>query len=103
MNITCKFGPEEQGSRDVTLVLEGRFGNNSASDVETAVKEVLPGCRKLTFDFAGVDYISSAGLRVLLIARRGAGEEVPVVISNANSVVKEILEMSGFSRYFRVE
>lgn len=86
----------------VTLILCGRFGNNTASEVEAAVKEVLPNCQKLTFDFAGVDYISSAGLRVLLMAKKSLGSGVSVDICNANDVVKEIFEISGFSKILQV-
>mgnify|MGYP000676568293 CR=1 FL=1 len=104
MEITTKIVPiSEAGGNDVTLVLNGRFGNNSASEVESAVQEVIGSCRKLVFDFAGVDYISSAGLRVLLMAKKKLGSAVEVSVINANDVVKEIFDISGFSKILRVQ
>ena len=97
MNIEKKFDSE-----GVILVLRGRFGNNTASEVEAAVREVLPNCKKLTFDFTDVDYISSAGLRVLLMAKKSLGSGVVVDVCNANDVVKEIFEISGFSKILQV-
>jgi len=91
------------GNSEVTILLDGRFGSSTASDVESAVNEVLPHCRKLVFDFSKVDYISSAGLRVLLMAKKKLGGSVPVTVCNANSVVKEIFDISGFSQILQVQ
>lgn len=91
------------GNSEVTILLDGRFGSSTASDVESAVNEVLPHCRKLVFDFSKVDYISSAGLRVLLMAKKKLGGSVSVTVCNANSVVKEIFDISGFSQILQVQ
>ena len=103
MEITTQFVPAEgSGAKDVVLVLRGRFGNNSASEVESALNEAMGNCRSLTFDFGGVDYISSAGLRVLLMAKKSLGAGVEVAVVNANEVVKEIFDISGFSKILQV-
>lgn len=103
MEIITNIGENNgSGTHEVTLVLNGRFGNNSASRVESAVHDAMVGCHKLTFDFAGVDYISSAGLRVLLMAKKSLGGEVEVAVINANDVVKEIFDISGFSKILQV-
>lgn len=104
MEITTKIVPiPEVGGHEVTLILNGRFGNNSASEVESAVQEVIGSCRRLIFDFAGVDYISSTGLRVLLMAKKKLGSTVAVSVINANEVVKEIFDISGFSKILQVQ
>ncbi|MGN0012873.1 MAG: STAS domain-containing protein [Candidatus Bruticola sp.] len=104
MEITTKIVPKtEVGGNEVTLALNGRFGNNSASEVESAVQEIIGSCRRLVFDFAGVDYISSAGLRVLLMAKKKLGSGVEVSVVNANEVVKEIFDISGFSKILQVQ
>lgn len=104
MNIEKVIGPEDaSGNSEVTLLLSGRFGNSTASEVENAVKSVLPHCSRLIFDFTGVDYISSAGLRVLLMAKKKLGGSVSVEVCNANDVVKEIFDISGFSQILQVK
>ena len=101
MEITTKIVPQpEVGGNEVTLALNGRFGNNSASEVESAVQEIIGSCRRLVFDFAGVDYISSA---VLLMAKKKLGSGVEVSVINANDVVKEIFDISGFSKILQVQ
>ncbi|MGM9998945.1 MAG: STAS domain-containing protein [Candidatus Bruticola sp.] len=104
MEITVKNTPmPEAGGNETTLILNGRFGNNSASEVESVVQEAIGACRRLTFDFSGVDYISSAGLRVLLMAKKKLGPSVEVAVVNANEVVKEIFDISGFSKILQVQ
>ena len=104
MESTTKIVPKpEVGGNEVTLALNGRFGNNSASEVEGAVQEIIGSCRQLIFDFADVDYISSAGLRVLLMAKKRLGSGVEVSVINANEVVKEIFDISGFSKILQVQ
>ena len=91
MALTCKL---ENGAP--ILSMDGRVTSTNAAEVEQAAQEVLAGYtgNKLTLDFAELEYISSAGLRVLLRLRKQfSGME----IINASSDVYEIFEMTGFS------
>ena len=81
----------------LTLAPQGRVDTITAPDLEAAV--TVDGIDKLVFDLAAVDYISSAGLRVLLSAqKRMAGRTM--VIANACASVKEVFDITGFSDIF---
>ena len=82
----------------VTYNLEGRLDTTTAPLLETELKAVPDNITELVLNFKTLDYISSAGLRVLLVIhkimiRRGGS----LVITGANEVVKEIFEVTGFS------
>ncbi len=83
-----------EGSKAV-LALEGRLDTISAPELETALKETISGADSLEFDLEKLEYISSAGLRVLLSARKAmSGREMQV--SHVNEVVMEVFEITGF-------
>ena len=87
----------------LTLAVEGRLETISAPELEKVVKNELGGVTELTFDFANLDYISSAGLRVLLSAQKIMSAQGSMKIINANEIVKEIFEITGFSDILTVE
>lgn len=75
----------------------GRVDTNTSSELEAEV--VTDGIDELVFDFANVDYISSAGLRVLLSARKRMADR-PLTISNLCPAVREVFDITGFSDIF---
>jgi len=84
-------------SGKLTLAPIGRIDTITAPELESAVK--LDGVEELLFDFAGIDYVSSAGLRVLLAAQKKmAGRKM--VIANVCPAVKEVFDITGFSDIF---
>jgi len=86
-----------------TVVLEGRLDTMTAPELQGAMAEYPGEVRQLVFDFAALEYISSAGLRVLLGMHKkmsAVGGEIQVV--HANEAVKEVFEMTGFSDIFTV-
>ena len=86
----------QEGSK-LTLAPIGRVDTITAPDLEAAV--VTDGIEELVFDLAGVDYVSSAGLRVLLSAQKKmAGRSMK--IANAKPAVKEVFDITGFSDIF---
>jgi len=83
----------------LTITPVGRIDTITSPELEAAV--VLEGVGTLVFDLAGVDYISSAGLRVLLSAQKKmAGKSM--VIANARPAVKEVFDITGFSDIFTI-
>ena len=83
----------------LTLSVSGRLDTNTSPELEAAVK--LDGVTALVFDFAGLEYISSAGLRVLLSAKKSlmaSSGEMTVV--NANESVRNVFEITGCSEIF---
>lgn len=76
---------------------EGRLDTITAPEMESAVREILPGLTDLTLDLAKLEYISSAGLRVLLAAQKAMNTQGKMTVTNVNETVMEIFEVTGFS------
>lgn len=87
----------EKDNDRLTLIVEGRIDSATAPEFESAVKREIKDCVKLVFDFKKLDYISSAGLRVILGARKFMGGEERMKVINVNETVYEIFEVTGFS------
>ena len=83
--------------------LEGRLDTTTAPELEKALKETLDGVSELTLDFSALDYISSAGLRVLLSAQKTMNKQGKMKITNINEIVKEIFDVTGFSDILTIE
>jgi anti-sigma B factor antagonist len=87
------------------LALNGRFDARSAESVEEKVNEILDGGNyKLVVDLSGVDYISSAGLRVLLAVLRRARKEDggDVRLAGIQPQVQQVFDIAGFTQLFRI-
>ena len=81
------------------IAVEGRLDTATAPQLESELKGSIADAESVIFDFSRLDYISSAGLRVLLSAKKVIihnGKE-PITITNANDIVKEVFEVTGFS------
>ena len=88
---------KNQEGNKLTLAPIGRVDTITAPELEAAI--VLDGVEELVFDLAQVDYISSAGLRVLLSAQKKmAGKSM--TIANSKPAVKEVFDITGFSDIF---
>ena len=81
----------------LALALEGRLDTMTAPQLEAALKEALPGVEQLTFDLEKLEYISSAGLRVLLSAQKTMNRQGIMKVKNANEMILEIFEVTGFA------
>ena len=82
---------------ELTLVLEGRLDTITAPQLEEALKERLEGVQKLVLDFKALEYISSAGLRVLLMAQKVMNKQGAMVIRNVNETISEVFDITGFA------
>ena len=65
--------------------------------LETELKQALDGITELTFNFEKLEYISSAGLRILLAAQKRMSRQGSMVVKNVNEVIAEVFEVTGFS------
>ena len=81
----------------LTAVIEGRVDTTTAPELEKSLKEDMEGCTELVLDFKDVEYISSAGLRVLLSAQKIMSKQGEMTLINVNSDIMEIFEVTGFS------
>lgn len=86
----------QQNGSALTLILAGRLDTLSAPQFETELKQNLNGVETLTLDLAGIDYVSSAGLRVLLTARKLMDKQGRLSVVNVSPGVMEVFEMTGF-------
>ena len=88
---------------DLKVILEGRLDTTTAPQLETELSNVLGGVTALKFDLAKLDYISSAGLRVLLSSQKTMNKQGSMVICNVSPEVKEIFDVTGFSDILTIE
>ena len=86
-----------------TLAPEGRLDSSTAPMMESAVKELLPGITDLTIDFEKLEYISSAGLRVLLSAQKVMDTKGKMKVTGVNEDIMDIFEITGFSDILNIE
>jgi anti-sigma B factor antagonist len=92
-----------RNNETLTLALEGRLETTTAPELEAVVKTELEGVKTLVFDFTKLEYISSAGLRVLLAAQKTMKNQGTMKVTGANEIVAEIFEITGFSEILIVE
>ena len=83
--------------------VEGRLDTVTAPELEASLKEEFEGLADLTIDLGELEYISSAGLRVLLLAQKTMSKQGKMVVRNVNETVKEIFDVTGFSDILTVE
>ena len=87
----------------LTVALIGRLDTTTAPELETELKASLDGITELTFDLAALEYISSAGLRVLLSAQKTMNRQGTMKLTHVNETIMEIFEVTGFSDILTVE
>ena len=81
----------------LNIALVGRLDTITAPDLDKELKDSLSGIETLAFDFSQLEYISSAGLRVLLSAQKVMNKQGSMTLSNVNDSILEVFEMTGFS------
>ena len=87
----------------INIALTGRLDTNTAPELEAEIKSSLDGMTSLVFDLKELEYISSAGLRVLLGAQKIMNKQGTMKITNASDDVKEIFEVTGFDEILDIE
>ena len=87
----------------VCYALEGRLDTTTAPELEQTLKKDLDSATALTMDFSALDYISSAGLRVLLYAHKAMNGKGGMRVINVNEIVREVFDVTGFSDILDIE
>ena len=91
-------------SNGVTVIkLEGRLDTTTAPELEKAINDEGDGLENLVLDFNGIDYISSAGLRVLLTAQKKMNAQGHMELTNVSEAVMDIFEMTGFADILEIK
>ena len=87
----------------LTVDLEGRLDTSTAPQLENELKESIGSVKELVMDFSKLEYISSAGLRVLLSAQKIMNKQGSMKLTHVNDVIGEIFEVTGFSDILTIE
>lgn len=89
--------------KTLNIALEGRLDTTTAPQLEAEFKQSIADNTELIRDFAKLEYLSSAGLRVLLAAQKVMNKQGKMVIRNVNDVIAEVFEVTGFADILTIE
>lgn len=87
----------------MNIALEGRLDTTTAPQLETKISAEIADVKELVLDFAKLDYISSAGLRVVLAAQKIMNKQGSMVLRNVNPDIMEVFNITGFSDILTIE
>ncbi len=88
---------------ELTLNVSGRLDTNTAPLLDAEIKEIGVEIKKLVLDFEGLEYISSAGLRTVLMAQKKMNKQGVMLVKNVNESVMEVFQITGFSDILVIE
>ena len=94
---------KSQKDNTLCINLEGRLDTMTAPELEAELNQSLGSVNELIFDFSKLDYISSAGLRVLLSAHQTMSGKGGMKITHVNEIVQEVFDVTGFSDILTIE
>ena len=87
----------------VTFIVSGRLDTQTAPEVESELDAVLPGIKELTFDMTNLEYVSSAGLRVILKAQKAMNAQGSMKLTGVNDNIMEVFDITGFLDILTIE
>lgn len=87
----------KRNAAELSVALAGRLDTNTAPELEKALNASLDGVNTLVIDMEQLDYVSSAGLRVLLAAQKTMNKQGEMKVLHVNETIMEIFEVTGFS------
>lgn len=88
---------------ELTVSLDGRLDTTTAPRLEAELKHSVSGIETLIFDFSSLEYLSSAGLRVLLAAQKVMNKQGSMIVKHVNETISEIFEITGFADILTIE
>lgn len=94
---------KQQKDEKLSLLLEGRLDTVTAPELEKELQDSLENVRELIMDFDKLEYISSAGLRVLLSAQKTMSRQGSMKVIHVSDTIREIFEVTGFSDILTIE
>lgn len=92
-----------QNGNSLYLALEGRLDTNTAPELEASIKDSIDKVEELTIDMEALDYLSSAGLRVLLGTQKIMNKQGSMRVIHVNDTIMEIFEVTGFADILTIE
>ncbi len=88
---------------ELTITLEGRLDTMTAPNLEAEIKSIEGDIASVVLDFEGLEYISSAGLRVILALQKLMNQKSGMLIKHVNEVIMEVFEVTGFVDILTIE
>lgn len=88
---------------NVTLTITGRLDTTTAPELEKTLDNILEGTKELVFDMKGLEYISSAGLRVILKAQKAMNAQGSMKLTGVNDGIMEVFDITGFLDILTIE
>ena len=98
MTIEKKINGEE-----VTLIVSGRLDTQTAPELENELDSILSGLKELVFDMTNLEYVSSAGLRVILKAQKAMNTQGSMKLTGVNDSIMEVFDITGFLDILTIE
>ena len=87
----------------ITLIVSGRLDTQTAPELESELDSVLSGAKELIFDMANLEYVSSAGLRVILKAQKAMNAQGSMKLTGVNDSIMEVFDITGFLDILTIE
>ena len=87
----------------VTLIVSGRLDTQTAPELENELDSILSGVKELTFDMTNLEYVSSAGLRVILKAQKAMNAQGSMKLTGVNDSIMEVFDITGFLDILTIE
>ena len=87
----------------VTLIVSGRLDTQTAPELENELDSILSGLKELTFDMTNLEYVSSAGLRVILKAQKVMNAQGSMKLTGVNDSIMEVFDITGFLDILTIE
>lgn len=94
---------ELRDNANLTLFLEGRLDSSTFKELNDVLNKDLDGVEYLVIDLEKLEYVSSAGLRILLISHKNMSKHGKMVIRNVNEAVMEVFQLTGFHKILTIE
>lgn len=94
---------KEKNGNELTIFVIGRLDTTTAPQLEAELKQSISGVEKLVLDLKDLEYLSSAGLRVLLSTQKVMNKQGEMVVKNVNETISEIFEVTGFVEILTIE
>ena len=94
---------EKKNAETKTLALIGRLDTVTAPELEAEISAILPTAESLVLDMEKLEYISSAGLRVILKTQKALTQKAGLKLINVSDDVREVFEITGFSDFLTIE
>lgn len=94
---------KEKNGNELTVAIIGRLDTTTAPQLEAELRGGITGVEKLVLDMKELEYLSSAGLRVILAAQKVMNKQGDMVVRNVNETIREIFEVTGFVDILTIE